>query len=309
MIEGEGMLKKILIAVVVGAALIATGLASWWLVQQYRPRPESQAASNPGSPRVLKVGYFAGDLRQLSPGAPEWKLAKPVEIPLTFQVLVIPWGKSDKGPITARALHNGKTLYLRLEWVDATENRRTVRIEDLADACALMFPLDATQPPSLMMGFLGTVNIWHWKANWDAQYWGHRSDSPASDDFYPFDDDPVFHPARAVGNLQAAASLPSAVEDLLSQGPGSITTKETQLVAGRGLWRAGHWQMVFGRALTTDGAHDFQFKPGSETRMAFAVWDGARGEKGSRKSISEWVTLALEPVTPVKTASAQRREP
>lgn len=301
------MLKKVVIALIVAAALVATGLASWWLVQQYRPGPELLVAAKSEPPLVLTAKYSAGELRQPSPDAPEWKLATPVEIPLTFQVLAIPWGRSDKGPLTARALHNDKRLYIRLEWSDATENRHTVRIEELPDACAVMFPLEATQPPSLMMGFLGRVNIWHWKANWDTQFWAKAPNFPGGGDIYPFDDDPVFYPARAVGNLRAATDLPSAVEDLLSDGPGSITTKERQSVAGRGWWREGRWQVVFARALHTEGPDDFQFNPGSETRMAFAVWDGGRGEKGSRKSISEWTTLALQPIAPAPM-TAQRRE-
>ena len=91
------------------------------------------------------------------------------------------------------------------------------------------------------------------------------------------------------------------MEDILSEGPGSITAKQKQVVQGHGVWQNGRWAAVLTRELQTPDASDFQFVPGELTRMAFAVWDGSRGEKGSRKSISEWVWLELEPA-PAETA-------
>ena len=96
-----------------------------------------------------------------------------------------------------------------------------------------------------------------------------------------------------MGNLRAANPRASAVEDILSEGPGSITAKEKQAVTGRGRWKEGRWAVVVARALTTPETIDFQFATGARSRLALAVWDGARGEKGSRKSISEWVWLEL----------------
>ena len=129
------------------------------------------------------------------------------------------------------------------------------------------------------------------------------ADFPAHADFYPFENDPTFYPARAAGNLRAAQPRATAVEDIISEGPGSITAKEKQVVQGRGLWREGRWRIVLQREMATGDSLDAQFVPGQKVRMAFAVWDGSRGEKGSRKSISECVWLQLEP----EPATAERR--
>jgi len=273
-------------------ALIAGGIWVNWYARHRAVTPPAPPAPTP-EPLTLAAPFLAAAPGKLSPDDSVWQRIQPVTIPLTFQVLMIPWGKSDKGPVEVRAFHDGRTLYLLLEWSDSTEDRGGPRVEDLADAAALMFPLQAEQTASLMMGFLGRVNIWHWKANWDEEVWGQPPTYTAYSDVYPFENDPTFYPARAAGNLRAANPRKSAVEDILSEGPGSITAKEKQVVSGRGRWRDGRWAVVVTRALTTPEAIDFQFAPGQRNHMALAVWDGARGEKGSRKSISEWVWLEL----------------
>ena len=284
-------------------ALTAGGLWVNWYARHRAVTPPAPPAPPPEQ-LALAVPYLAAAPAKLSPDDPVWPRLQPVTVPLTFQVLMIPWGKSDKGPVEVRAFHDGRSLYLRLEWSDSTEDRGGPRVEDLADAAALMFPLQAEQTASLMMGFLGRVNIWHWKANWDEEVWGKPPAYSAYSDVYPFENDPTFYPARAVGNLRGANPRHSAVEDIVSEGPGSITAKEKQVVTGRGRWQDGRWAVVVARALTTPETIDFQFASGQRNRMALAVWDGARGEKGSRKSISEWVWLELSAPPTTVTASA-----
>lgn len=276
-------------------ALVAVTAGGIWVNWYARHRAVTPPAPPAPAPEELSLAapFIDGAPTRLSPDDPVWQRIQPVRVPLTFQVLMIPWGKSDKGPVEVRAFHDGRALYLRLEWSDATEDRGGPRVEDLADAAAVMFPLQAEQTASLMMGFLGRVNIWHWKANWNEEVWGKPQTYSAYADVYPFENDATFYSARAAGNLRAANPRQTAVEDILSEGPGSITAKENQVVSGRGRWRDSRWAVVVARALTTSEAIDFQFAPGQRSRLALAVWDGARGEKGSRKSISEWVWLEL----------------
>lgn len=290
-------------------ALVAFSVGGIWLAWYARHRAVTPPASidPPAASLALPAPFLPSSLRQLSPDDPLWAQLEPVQVPLTYQVLVVPWGKSDKGPVEARAFHDGQSVYFRLEWADRTEDRGGPRVEDLADAAALMFPLQAEQTASLMMGFLGRVNIWHWKANWDQEVWGKVAEPPSQADFYPFENDPTFYPARAVGNLRAERPRHTAVEDIVSEGPGSITAKEKQAVAGRGQWRNSRWSVVLARSLKTPEAIDFQFVPRHRNRMAFAIWDGSRGEKGSRKSISEWVELELAPVAVAAHSTKERK--
>lgn len=283
-----------LILALVAVAVAGLGVA-WYA--WYR----SVALPNQAPPQAaqveLAVPFLEHDASELLPDDPVWQQIPPVPVPMNYQVLAIPWGKSDKGLIEVRAFYNREKIFFRLEWADPTQDRGGARVEDVPDAAAVMFPLQVMeQPSSLMMGFLGRVNIWHWKANWDAAVWGKHAtpSAPRAADFYPFEDDPTFYPGQAAGNLRGELTRTSAVEDILAEGPGSITAKPEQVVRGRGLWLAGHWAVVLERALTTPSAEDFQFRPRQKAPMALAAWDGFRGEKGSRKSITDWVWLTLQ---------------
>jgi DMSO reductase family type II enzyme heme b subunit len=65
--------------------------------------------------------------------------------------------------------------------------------------------------------------------------------------------------------------------------------------------------VVLERELGASAAFDARFQPGEKMQIAFTVWDGARGEKGSRKSISEWVELHLD--APSGQVASQDTEP
>jgi DMSO reductase family type II enzyme heme b subunit len=48
------------------------------------------------------------------------------------------------------------------------------------------------------------------------------------------------------------------------------------------------------RALRTANERDTQFESGATVPVAFAVWDGAQGDRDGRKSVSTWQHLTLE---------------
>ena len=53
--------------------------------------------------------------------------------------------------------------------------------------------------------------------------------------------------------------------------------------------------MVFKRSLVSDDPEsDVQFAVGRQP-IGFGVWDGEQNDRGSRKSISEWINLTIEP--------------
>ena len=158
-----------------------------------------------------------------------------------------------------------------------------------SDACAIMFPLNKNPGdfPTLMMGFLGKANIWHWKANRDREYWsGQEFNEKAYADYhYPFEDKETLPVSKDV--------LTSAVNDLISIRVTTITPKEAQNVAGKGIWSDGAWQVVFKRAIEPlDPELDAGFAD-VKRLCAFAVWNGDKGDRGGRKSISDWVELEI----------------
>ncbi|MBI3360276.1 MAG: hypothetical protein HY023_04115 [Chloroflexi bacterium] len=107
--------------------------------------------------------------------------------------------------------------------------------------------------------------------------------------------DPNYLPALASGNLFAAATHDSPVEDLIAGGFGSLTSQpaDGQNVKGYGVWANGKWRVIFSRDMTSTEADDVNFAPGKVYSMAFAAWDGANGERNGQKSTSQWVSLQI----------------
>jgi hypothetical protein len=92
--------------------------------------------------------------------------------------------------VKARALHNDQQLAILAEWSDSTQNDSMVRVQDFRDAVAVQFPLTESQP-FICMGIAGTnVNIWHWKADWQADIAARKDMETAypnmNVDYYPF---------------------------------------------------------------------------------------------------------------------------
>ena len=101
----------------------------------------------------------------------------------------------------------------------------------------------------------------------------------------------VFNPGRATGNILSDASMRvSAVEDLNAEGFSTLTTQAHQDVQGEGNWRNNRWAVVFKRALKTGDANDTQFG-GGKTPMAIAIWNGGNKERNGQKAVTQWNTL------------------
>ncbi|GFP29377.1 ethylbenzene dehydrogenase-related protein [Candidatus Hakubella thermalkaliphila] len=241
---------------------------------------------------ILEVPFISKDI-DLTKGIslPEWETIPSQEVELMYQVMVLPWGKSLVSPVTVRAFHNGEEIYFYMSWKDDSENRN-IDVDEFSDAAAIMFPLADEVPPStIMMGFMGNpgANIWQWKASQDTEYWLKElpETEAYSDFYYPFEEQEVLVVSKEVPR--------SAVNDLIARGVGTITPKETQNVLGRGLWDKGTWYVVFRRSLKpTDPQLDAAFSPGGGKLSAFAIWNGAKGDRGGRKSISDWVELEIK---------------
>jgi DMSO reductase family type II enzyme heme b subunit len=228
-----------------------------------------------------------------------WNSITPQEIKLIYQVMVLPWGKSLVSPVTVKVFHNKRDIYFYISWCDDTVNK-SAEINEFSDACAIMFPMGDKIPPStIMMGFMGKSNVWQWKASQDEEYWSKKSPKTAAyvDFYYPFEEKELFAVSKDVPQ--------SAINDLMAIRIGTITPKETQSVQGRGFWDRGVWHVVFKRSLEpreagfrkaepTELEFDAAFKLEEKKLIAFAVWNGSNGDRGGRKSISNWVELEIK---------------
>ena len=240
------------------------------------------------------------------PADEAWRDAPEHVAALLPQDLVDPRLMAPTTPeVRIRALASRSEIAFRLEWPDGTA-------DDLPgagrfpDACAVQLPQTAdTNAPDPQMGQQGRpVEIAYWRADWQATVNG-RDDSlqalfpNATVDHYPFEAPSLepgsdaqrqmarrYAPADAVGNRRGGLRA-SAVEDLLAEGPGTLAPATATTSTGRGERTQTGWTVVITRRMP-DG-----LGPRGRTQVAFAVWEGAAKESGSRKMRTGWVGLSM----------------
>lgn len=249
--------------------------------------------ANPAVPQSPElIAYRATSPVGLDPDSGAWKRAAEIEMPLTAQQVVWPFGGSVP-MLEARALHRDGMLYIRLDWTDATVDDEVSGLDDFVDAAAVEFPASAaTSVPSLCMGQADNgVNIWQWRAG---AHEGRPDDiselSPNGYvDHYPSTDE-LYYPARAAGNI---VSQPRAVQDLVAGGFGTLEAAVDQQVQGGSTRHGNRWSVVFARELTNGAEEKISLGEGMSTDVVFAVWDGHEQERNGSKSISAFVTLRV----------------
>lgn len=248
------------------------------------------------------------------PGSALWQQATAVEVVLSGQNVTKPrLALPSVRAITVSALWNDENISFLLEWEDETLNDHMLGPQDFRDSVALQFPLVEGQPFFCMGQQNGNVNVWHWKADWQADMISRQDMETVYPnmyvDEYPFAsaeetilvgpedyEDQSYLTALAAGNLFATATRMSSVEDLIAGGFGTLTSQpaDQQNVQGFGVWEDGKWRVVFTREITSLEAEDLNFVPGNVHAIAFAAWDGENGERNGQKATSQWVSLSLE---------------
>ena len=176
------------------------------------------------------------------PNDPAWNAAPDHIAKLLLQDIVEPrLLKASTAQVRVRAIASGSDLALRLQWTDPTTDD-VAAPGKFSDGCAIQLP-SKVEPgvPAPQMGEPGKpVEIVFWNAAWQAEV-GGRSHSisalypNASIDHYPFEAASLpkgsdaqramtarYAPARALANPGAGPHT-SAVQDLIAQGPGTLT--------------------------------------------------------------------------------------
>ena len=244
------------------------------------------------------------------PAAPTdaaWDNAPEHPAKLLLQDLVEPrLMNASTAEVRVRAITNGSEVAFRLEWGDQTKNDLPGPARFL-DACAVQVPakLEANVPDPQMGGQGKTVEITYWRADWQASVDG-RPDSlkelypNASINGYPFEASSLekssaaqqematrYAPARALGNRRVGPRE-TPVEDLIADGPGSLSPAPPAGSKAKGVKSDKGWSVVITRKLPNG------LTPGGRTQVAFAVWEGAQQETGSRKMRTGWVPLLMK---------------
>jgi len=254
----------------------------WRLAQYVR---SLGPAAPPDVRDVVHAPQIAGTV-PVSPDDSMWARAARYWFPLVGQgIHKSRWFAPAVSGVWVQAVHDGRTLALRVSWDDRTESpdtawlrfeRRileTVAGDDSAppshgaepwpDQLAVQFPRRLPEgsggmerPYFLMGGANDPVYQWRWTSS----------------------------PRRAL------AGLARGIErfDTLPGAP-----------AGHATYDHGEWRLVLTRALATpDTANEVQLEAGRAIPMAFFAWDGSSGEHGSRMAVSTWYFLALDRPTP-----------
>jgi hypothetical protein len=255
----------------------------------------------------------------LDPGAPAWRFAPATAVALDGQTTAPPVRPKPSLPaVRVQSLYDAERVGFRVSWAVERPSPLAIRSDEFRDACAVLLAPDATNVALRFMGTADTqVTILHWKADWqrdaDRGRQGLAAAYPnASADYYP----PLpagsgatvtiadyrragateWLPGLHVGNPLSAETRPSPVEKLHARGFGTAATAPTQDADGRGVWADGRWQVVLAVPRRPTDAGELALEAGRAYGMAVAVWVGAAGDRGGRKSPSrELLRLVLSP--------------
>ena len=270
------------------------------------------AAPARASEKGLRARFVPGPV-PLDPADKAWSRVAAVQVPMLPQSIALPRNMTPSvTALTVRALHTGTWIAFHLTWKDATRNAAMVS-DAFLDAVALQVPFKGK--PSVTMGEPeGRVLILHWKADWQEDIDRGFQDVAqlypnAWADWYPFAPGEPPHDITAWSNPEAQRYLTGwvlgnprsqplkrvSVEEQIAEGFGTLTTSPRQSAIGQGAYAEGEWRVVIARPFVTGDANDPAWGPGAKTVVAFAAWDGGKGEIGSRKSFSDWIRLRIAP--------------
>jgi hypothetical protein len=261
--------------------------------------------------RTNEVVSVAAAEVPLSPDAAAWNDAPLHVAQLLLQDLVEPRLMEVSTPeVEVRSLNNGTEIAFRLEWTDPSLNDLPGPGRFL-DGCAIQIPRAIeSNAPDPQMGASGSpVEITFWRADWQASVNGREDNIQAlypnaTVDHYPFEAKSLepgsaaqqemarrYAPAAAVGNRRVGPRQ-SPVEDLVAEGPGSLSPAPGGVSRGQGTRTDQGWTVVIKRPFPQGLTAKVR------TQIAFAVWEGSAKEVGARKMRSGWIPLAVREANP-----------
>jgi DMSO reductase family type II enzyme heme b subunit len=207
-----------------------------------------------------------------APDDPRWQEASPSTFYLVPQIIAKQrFFTPSNDTITVRAFFDDKRIALLLEWDDRTKSipgdkeAEAIVDEGMAeDAVAVQLPVaipGGMEKPYFVMGDAKLpVNIWHWKSG--------TTTKPT--------------------NIQLVNGR--GIKALAERDAADIGLKAT------GVYHKGTWRVVLTRPLIVgDTENDIGFVPGRFIPIAFTAWDGSNGESGSKRTMTTWYWLLLEP--------------
>jgi DMSO reductase family type II enzyme heme b subunit len=201
----------------------------------------------------------------LDPQSTLWERAKEAEIPLSSQQILQPGGGTTR-LVKVRAIEDGHSLAFRVSWADDTRNDTAGNVP--SDAAAIQLPMDPTHLPYQCMGQSNNrVNIWQWRAVLERE---------------------------GLTNLGAEAVQGAGVRNLTSNGICKAVDTPGLEPQVKSFHDGKEWHVVFARALDKGDVGAAPLMVSLNSSVAFAVWNGARGEARGMKAVSTWNTLQFQ---------------
>lgn len=246
----------------------------------------------------------------LKPEHPEWQSLPEALVKMAPQNIAKPMlSKAVFQDLKIRSATSKNWLLLRLEWEDPKADAELTRGE-FSDACAIQFCVKGdAKDTSPFMGNPGKpVHILHWKAIWQADIeQGYRDVEHGYPnmyvDYYPLAEGKKaedikgpalqYNPARKLNNPMSLTQRKQPIEELVAVGFGSSTSQNHLDAKANGRYADKKWTVVIARPLETPDPTDSQLKAGTSVPIAFALWDGASGNRGGRKHYCMWQTLQI----------------
>ncbi|MFQ5953513.1 MAG: ethylbenzene dehydrogenase-related protein [Kiloniellales bacterium] len=247
----------------------------------------------------------------LDPDAALWERAPRITVELAAQAITTPVATEDSvSEITAQSLNDGVEIAFRLTWTDPAADRFQT-VGRFSDAVAVQIPYRPSDEVPVTMGGEGErVLILHWAAfrqeNIEHGFADVAKLHPNyAYDWYPHAAPPYRYPAdwhnqyalNYIGGEKVFRknTLKTPVREVVAEGFGSSTWKDVQRAEGTGVHRDGRWQVVIKRRFNEENTSNPDWGAGRQTFVTFAVWDGARHQRGARKSLGyAWITLKIE---------------
>ncbi|MBI2392337.1 MAG: hypothetical protein HYV09_22310 [Deltaproteobacteria bacterium] len=270
------------------------------------PACSKSAPSKPEPLKTLVVSKVSADLSKPDPDAAYWKDTPEGLVKMLAQPMIAPRPETTTTEtIVVQAVHDGERAAFRLRWKDADKSEAG-RLGEYSDGLALEFPVKDGPTPPVMMGGQGMpVHLFHWRAQYQRD---EEQGKPTVKQLYPnqsvdmypheYKEAPgnpsaaeAFLPAVIEGNPQAYQKV--SVDEILAEGYSTSSVVVGHGATAKGAWANGEWTLVIVRPLAIPGYSSL--KLGAEGNVAFAVWQGGKGEVGSRKCVTmQWTPVRIQ---------------
>ncbi len=295
--------------------------AAWALVAHLQSLQAKDSLAGIVSGAEFSLREFPDAEMALNPAHDGWR-----DVPSTEIEIKPLWQRGeDLHSLSVRALKTAGRIAMALEWRDPSMDvGRDHGV--FPDGCAVMFSL-GNEVAALPMGASlpgrppsAPVNIWHWQA--DRQFRASAPEAslarepsatgsrvfllasgaqaapePAGSPPGAPPELPSFRAAEEAGNVPSLPILKGhAVLESNAQGLGTLTPQpaSNQDVLGTAVWVDGRWRVVMVRDLASNEEGDIALDRTARIPVAFAVWDGSKGDRDGMKLISAWHWLVVE---------------